>query len=79
MEYDYAKDARIVGQISAYAGTAIPPNHLLCNGAAVVRKTHPILFQNIGTTFGVGDGSTTFNIPTIANLATNVKYIIRCG
>jgi len=36
---------------------------LKCNGAAVSRTTYKALFDNIGTTFGAGDGSTTFNVP----------------
>jgi len=43
---------------------AIPPNgYLPCNGQAVSRTIYPILFGIFGTYFGVGDGSTTFNLP----------------
>jgi microcystin-dependent protein len=45
-----------------FTGTA-PNGWLLCNGAAVSRTTYADLFAVIGTTFGTGDGSTTFNIP----------------
>lgn len=45
-------------------GNATPPDGwLICNGAAISRTTYAALFTNIGTTFGTGDGSTTFNIP----------------
>jgi microcystin-dependent protein len=37
--------------------------YLLCNGAAVPRAVYPALFQQIGTRYGAGDGSTTFNLP----------------
>jgi len=48
--------------------TASPPtNWLLCNGAAVSRTTYATLFAVVGTTFGVGDGSTTFNLPNYAD------------
>jgi microcystin-dependent protein len=40
------------------------PGWLLCNGAAVSRARYAQLFAAIGTAFGVGDGSTTFNLPT---------------
>ena len=43
-------------------GTA-PTGWLLCNGAAVSRTTYSALFAIVGTTFGIGDGSTTFNLP----------------
>ena len=45
-----------------FTGTA-PTGWLLCNGDAVSRSTYADLFAVIGTTFGVGDGSTTFNVP----------------
>ena len=77
MEYDYSKDGRIAGQIEIFTGTKPPVYLLACNGALVQRKQYPVLFQAIGTTFGAGDGSTTFKLPTIADLATNVKYYIR--
>lgn len=61
-----------------YAGNALPtPNWLQCNGQAVSRTTYSGLFSAIGTTYGSGDGSTTFNVPTIADAVTNVHYLIR--
>lgn len=47
-------------------GTA-PAGWLLCNGSAVNRTTYAALFAVIGTTFGFGDGSTTFNVPDYRN------------
>ena len=46
-----------------FAGATAPSGWLLCNGAAVGRTTYADLFLIIGTTYGTGDGSTTFNIP----------------
>ena len=43
------------------------PGGLLCNGGAISRTTYAILFSAIGTTFGAGDGSTTFNLPDLRN------------
>lgn len=43
----------------------IPVGFLLCDGAAVSRTTYADLFANIGTLHGVGDGSTTFNLPNL--------------
>jgi microcystin-dependent protein len=46
-----------------YAGSTAPADWLQMNGAAVSRTTYASLFAVIGTTYGVGNGSTTFNIP----------------
>jgi microcystin-dependent protein len=54
------------GLIMWGTGTA-PSGWLLCAGAAVSRTTYAALFAVIGTTFGVGDGSTTFNLPNYTN------------
>lgn len=51
------------GMIVPYAGTAAPSGWLSCNGSAVSRTTYAALFAAIGTTYGAGDGSTTFNLP----------------
>jgi microcystin-dependent protein len=53
-----------VGVIKAFAGNGdIPSGYLLCDGSAVSRTMFPDLFSAIGTTYGSGDGSTTFNVP----------------
>ena len=54
-----------VGSISLFAGTTAPNGWLICDGSAVSRTTYADLFAVIGTTYGSGDGSTTFNIPDI--------------
>jgi len=46
-----------------YAGASAPEGWLICNGSAVSRTTYAALFAAIGTTYGSGDGSTTFNLP----------------
>mgnify|MGYP006921424268 CR=1 FL=1 len=51
------------GAISDYAGTTAPTGWLLCDGSAVNRTTYAELFSVIGTSFGAGNGSTTFNVP----------------
>lgn len=51
------------GVISMFGGQAAPAGWLLCDGAAVSRTTYANLFTVIGTTYGAGDGSTTFNLP----------------
>lgn len=52
-----------VGTIITYPVSSIPTHCLECNGATISRETYPELFSAIGTTYGAGDGSTTFKIP----------------
>ena len=54
------------GIIMPFAGTAAPEGYLMCDGSAVSRSTYATLFGVIGTTFGSGDGSTTFNVPDLS-------------
>lgn len=54
-----------VGVQIPFAGNAIPSGYLLCDGRAVSRETYADLFAVIGTTYGAGDGSTTFNLPNM--------------
>jgi microcystin-dependent protein len=54
------------GVISEFAGASAPAGYLLCNGSAVSRATYSDLFATIGTTFGAGNGSSTFNVPNHA-------------
>ena len=54
-----------VGRVSSFAVGSVPFGHLLCNGTAVSRQKYQDLFSVIGTTFGIGDGSTTFNLPDL--------------
>lgn len=51
------------GVIWEYGGATAPTGWLLCNGAAVSRMTYAALYNIIGTAYGSGDGSTTFNVP----------------
>lgn len=53
------------GSVSAYLGAAAPSGWLLCYGQAINRTTYSVLFALFGTTFGIGDGSTTFNLPDL--------------
>ena len=60
-----SSDVSEVGKISMFARNTAPPGYLKCNGAAISRTVYADLFASIGTTFGEGDGSTTFNIPDL--------------
>jgi microcystin-dependent protein len=55
------------GVIEMYGGTTAPGGWLLCDGSAVDRIAYASLFAVLGTTYGVGDGSTTFNLPDFTN------------
>ena len=52
-----------VGCVIPFAGAAAPTGWLLCQGQAISRTTYAQLFSVIGTTYGSGDGKTTFNLP----------------
>lgn len=54
------------GTVLDYAGATVPAGFLLCDGSAVSRTTYADLFTAIGTVYGTGDGSTTFNLPNFA-------------
>jgi len=53
------------GIVAYFAGTVAPVGWLIANGATISRTTYANLFANIGTTYGAGDGSSTFQIPDL--------------
>lgn len=55
----------MIGSILAYLGSDVPEGYLLCDGSAVSRTDYPELFSVIGSIYGDGDGSTTFNLPNL--------------
>lgn len=63
-----------IGTVIAFAGNSAPAGYLICNGAAVSRTTYAKLFAIIGTTYGAGDGSATFNLPNLTD-----KFIMGSG
>ncbi|MFQ8642973.1 MAG: phage tail protein, partial [Oscillospiraceae bacterium] len=72
-------DDALVGQIDLWPSSAIPSGYLLCNGQAVSRTTYANLFKTIGTAYGAGDGSTTFNLPNMAGknaIGSNGTYLL---
>ena len=54
-----------VGVVVPFAGSTSPAGWQLCYGQAISRTTYAGLFSTIGTTYGSGDGSTTFNVPDL--------------
>lgn len=53
------------GVIMQYVASTAPSGYLLCDGSAIARATYSVLFSVISTTFGSGNGSTTFNVPDL--------------
>ena len=58
-------DTLPIGSITAYGKETAPANWLICDGSAISRKDYADLFAVIGTKYGEGDGSTTFNLPNL--------------
>jgi microcystin-dependent protein len=56
------------GSFIPFGGTSVPSGFLLCNGQAVSRTTYADLYAAIGTAYGNGDGSTTFNVPDMRGM-----------
>jgi microcystin-dependent protein len=54
-----------VGLVSMFAGATAPAGWLTCDGAAVSRTAYANLFNVVGTIYGIGDGTTTFNLPNL--------------
>lgn len=59
-----------VGTVCDFAGPNPPVGWLLCYGQAVSRSTYSVLFSVLGTVYGAGNGSTTFNLPDLRDLTT---------
>ena len=57
------------GSMLMYAGSSAPSGYLICDGSAVSRTTYASLFAILSTTWGTGDGSTTFNLPDMRGAA----------
>jgi microcystin-dependent protein len=63
---DSAASILPIGSMLLWSASTAPSGFLLCDGSAVNRLSFAALFAVIGTTWGVGDGSTTFNVPNTA-------------
>lgn len=78
-KYDYT-GANLTGiegiptaTIVPWSSASVPTGFLECNGAAVSRSTYAALFAIVGTTYGAGDGSSTFNVPDLQDNVTMGK------
>jgi len=61
------QNAVLTGALLMWPTASAPSGYLNCDGTAVSRTTYAALYAVVGTTFGVGDGSTTFNLPNYTN------------
>lgn len=67
------------GTIEIYSKNTVPNGYLLCNGQTVSRATYANLFAAIGTKYGAGNGSTTFNVPNLSGrtvIGTGSSYAL---
>ena len=63
------------GTVIHFAGTEAPDGYVLCDGAAVSRTEYASLFSVIGTTYGIGNGATTFNLPDVSGtIKSYIKF-----
>lgn len=69
----YLHDLIVPGLVLPFAGSASPSGWLLCHGQAVSRTSFAGLFEIIGTTYGAGNGTTTFNVPDLRGRVTAGK------
>jgi microcystin-dependent protein len=58
----------VLAEIKPFTGATAPTNFMICDGTAISRTTYATLFALISTTYGVGDGSTTFNLPDMRGI-----------
>jgi microcystin-dependent protein len=67
-------DSAPIGSVHAWLSATAPANYLIADGSAISRSLYPGLYSLIGTTFGSGDGSTTFNIPDLRS-----RFVVGAG
>ena len=67
LQEEIAKKGAPVGSGIDHYGTTPPAHYLVCDGSAISRVAYPELYAVIGTRYGAGDGSTTFNLPNLIN------------
>jgi hypothetical protein len=73
----YVPPAGIIVALNIKETPNTPDGYLLCDGTAILREDYPVLFGACGVFYGEGDGSTTFNIPLLANNNEDIKFIIK--
>ncbi len=74
INYVYSAAVLPVGIILPTASSSVPSGWKLCDGSAVSRTTYSALYSAIGTTYGTGNGSTTFNLPDMRNRTVTGRF-----
>jgi len=69
-------DIFITGEVKSFMGTTVPKGWLLCDGSEISRNKYNNLYKVIGTEYGDGDGSSTFELPTYADSVSTLQYKI---
>ena len=75
---DFMGSASMTGIVAYYPVASIPNGWLRCDGSAYNRTTYANLYSKIGTTYGSGDGTTTFNVPNLMDDGNGNPFFIRC-
>lgn len=70
------QDIYLVGEVKTYTGSVVPDGWLLCDGSEISRNHYPELFKVIGTTYGSGDGISTFELPEYTDTVSDLNYKI---
>ena len=60
-----ASNGVVIGSVQMFAGSIAPSGYLMCQGQSISRSTYTALYNVIGNTYGIGDGSTTFQLPDL--------------
>ena len=72
----------MIGSIIPYTKSVVPEGYLVCDGSAISRSEYPELFTVIGTVYGPGDGSSTFNLPNLSGcvaIGSSSGHVIGVG
>lgn len=69
-------DIFYIGEVKSFMGATVPSGWLLCDGSEISRNKYKNLFDIIGIQYGSGDGSSTFEIPTIIDSDSVLGYKI---
>lgn len=67
-------DVFMTGEVKSFMGGKLPDGWLLCDGSEISRNHYPKLFGVIGTQYGVGDGISTFELPTVTDSVSVLGY-----
>lgn len=68
-KWQLVDNTSLIGEIKVYSGDNVPIGWLICDGSAINRTTYSALFSVIGTKYGNGNGTTTFNLPDLSDIA----------